>query len=295
MSESDRDEHDDALFGSHVLLDDGAGPALPLDSREQRALVAEVVRRARTNKPAAVIRFPRTAVVAVGIATLATGAAAFSVGAGYWTQGHQTTSSPAPSNPTVERASNRRDSPAPPANDPESHEMESELPAQADATRADPKPPETAAPRRSVRPKRVASTRPAPSSEPEAADDLRRANELRRYERYHEALSTYLRIIDDYPESLQAQAARVAAASLKLEQLGDAEGAGELYETASRRGSTLSAEACFGLAESHRARGDRTAERQALRRFLQQHADSPLAMPARRRLELLEAEDEARE
>jgi tetratricopeptide (TPR) repeat protein len=120
-----------------------------------------------------------------------------------------------------------------------------------------------------------------------ARDRLEQANRLRREQRYGEALNVYLQVAADYPRSLQAQAARVAAADIKLEHLRDAAGAQQLYSAASQQGGALSEEAAFGLAESHRQTGDVKREREALQRFVITYPNSPSAPRARQRLQAL--------
>jgi tetratricopeptide (TPR) repeat protein len=120
-----------------------------------------------------------------------------------------------------------------------------------------------------------------------ARDRLEQANRLRREQRYAEALTVYLQVAADYPRSLQAQAARVAAADIKLEHLRDAAGAQQLYNAASQQGGALSEEAAFGLAESHRQTGDVKREREALERFVVSFPNSPSAPRARQRLQAL--------
>lgn len=121
-----------------------------------------------------------------------------------------------------------------------------------------------------------------------AADRLAEANALRGRHRYRQALDLYLRVIDRYPSSMQASAARVAAAAMRLEQFGDVQGAERLYREAKTTGGELTAEAEFGLAEVFRARHDRSAELQALHEFTVRYPDNPLTSVAERRLQVLE-------
>jgi len=121
-----------------------------------------------------------------------------------------------------------------------------------------------------------------------AADQLAEANALRGRHRYRQALDLYLRVIERYPSSMQASAARVAAAAMRLEQFGDVQGAERLYREAKTTGGELTAEAQFGLAEVFRARNDANAERQALHEFTARYPDNPLKSVAERRLQVLE-------
>jgi tetratricopeptide (TPR) repeat protein len=123
-----------------------------------------------------------------------------------------------------------------------------------------------------------------------AADRLAAANSLRSRHRYREALALYSQVIEIDPNGIQASAARVAAAEMKLEQFGDIAGAERLYREAKTQGGELTAEAQFGLSQVARARGDAPAERRALQDFLARHPESPLVSAARRRLSTLGAE-----
>jgi tetratricopeptide (TPR) repeat protein len=123
-----------------------------------------------------------------------------------------------------------------------------------------------------------------------AADRLAAANRLRSRHRYRDALALYSQVIAMDPNGIQASAARVAAAEMKLEQFGDIAGAERLYREAKTQGGELTAEAQFGLSQVARARGDAPAERRALQDFLARHPESPLVSAARRRLSTLGAE-----
>jgi len=121
-----------------------------------------------------------------------------------------------------------------------------------------------------------------------AVDLLAKANDHRRKKQYRRALNAYLEVIELHPGSRQAEAARVAAAALRLEHLSDANGAAEHYRAAASGQGQLGEEAAYGLAEAHRAAGRHDAERQQLHRFLDQYPTSPLAATARLRLRELE-------
>jgi len=122
-----------------------------------------------------------------------------------------------------------------------------------------------------------------------AADRLAAANSLRSRHRYRQALALYLEVIDLAPNGMQAGVARVAAAEMLLEHLGDVTGAERLYREATTQGGELTAEAQFGLSQVARARADAPGERRALQDFLSRHPESPLAAAARRRLSTLGA------
>lgn len=121
-------------------------------------------------------------------------------------------------------------------------------------------------------------------SDAKAVDALERANAARGARRYSEALDTYSSVVERYPSSLQAQAARVAAAALWLERFHDLPAAERLYASALARGGEVAVEARHGLAEVYRARGDSARERAALVEMVQAHPHHPLTEKARARL-----------
>jgi TolA-binding protein len=127
---------------------------------------------------------------------------------------------------------------------------------------------------------------PSPVRQPEPRDLLRRANRLRKAQRWRAAERAYGAVAGRHPGSRSAHVARVAAASLRLEKLGDPRGALELYRAVLRRRpeGNLAAEARYGVAEALRALGDRSGEARALEQFLEAHPDNALAGAARQRL-----------
>lgn len=194
---------------------------------------------------------------------------------------------PAPPPPVV-----RRPSPPPPA-----QAQEVELPqAMIEAPPQEPVP----APRRHVRrivaapppPAPVPSQEPAPTPAvivPEnlpPADLLAFANERRARQAWREADLFYRATVTRFAGSDAASVAEVASAALHLQHLGDASGALAGFERTlgARPSGPLAEEARWGIAEAHRALGDRPAEARALREFLDRHPDSALAPAARRRL-----------
>jgi tetratricopeptide (TPR) repeat protein len=182
--------------------------------------------------------------------------------------------------------------PTPPVEaDPNDEERPTE-PAPSVPTRS-PRPPETPASPSAASGKQPAAARISATSRQNgavAADRLAAANSLRSRHRYREALALYSQVIEIDPSGIQASAARVAAAEMKLEQFGDIAGAERLYREAKTQGGELTAEAQFGLSQVARARGDGPAERRALQDFLARHPESPLVSAARRRLSTLGAE-----
>jgi hypothetical protein len=128
-----------------------------------------------------------------------------------------------------------------------------------------------------------------PAPKPLAEDLLRTANEHRRERRWRDAERTYQKVISGAPGSAAAYSATVAAGSLRLEQLGDPAGALRLFRAAlsQRSGGALAEEARWGVAEAHRALGDRAAEAEALRAFVSAHPSSLMASSAQKRLQAL--------
>jgi hypothetical protein len=127
--------------------------------------------------------------------------------------------------------------------------------------------------------------RPVPhavSADPSAL--LEQANRLRAQKKWREAEAAYQRVIQVSPSSAEAQSARVAAAALRLEQLHDPQGAERLFGQAERQGGALSEEAAWGLCETRRARGDREGEARALGQFLRSFPEGVMAPRARARL-----------
>lgn len=129
-----------------------------------------------------------------------------------------------------------------------------------------------------------------PTRETRTTEDwLAAANTLRGERRWREAEAAYVAAVEAAPSSRSAYVARLSAAALRLEHLGDPRGALALYTLAADADGELDAPAELGVARSHRALGHTTEERRALERLLEAHPDSPLAAAATRRLAELEA------
>lgn len=150
----------------------------------------------------------------------------------------------------------------------------------------------SASPRGVRRARRPRATPPvAPTMEPDSADDLlRRANALRSQRRWGEAERAYVEVTSAHSATHAAYVARVAAAALRLEHLGDAAGAARLYRAAIAHGGALDAEARHGLARAYARLGRRAEEADALRGLVSRHPSSPFAGAARARLTALEVE-----
>jgi tetratricopeptide (TPR) repeat protein len=132
---------------------------------------------------------------------------------------------------------------------------------------------------------------PAPSTRARAgsaADLLKEANRLRGQSQWAEAERLYSQVATSYSGSTQGAVAALAAASLRLEHLGDAKGALRLYQTAQRSGR-LAAEADLGVASAYRALGDRPAEIGALRQLLAAYPKALFHERVARRLAVLES------
>lgn len=127
--------------------------------------------------------------------------------------------------------------------------------------------------------------KPRPA-ETRAADDLLgEANAKRAAKQWRESDALYTRVVRRAPNSLAAQTALVASASLRLEHLGDPHGAATRFRRALAiaPNGALAEEARWGIAEAARALHDDAAEARALDDFLAHHAASPLAARARAR------------
>jgi hypothetical protein len=121
----------------------------------------------------------------------------------------------------------------------------------------------------------------SPDSAP-AADLLGVANRARAERRFDAAIDAYRRVIEHFPNTRQAQIARVSAGDLELER-GDPRAA-ELLFYGAVRDADVGAEALFGLAEAYRGEARVVEERRALVLFGQRHPSNPLAPAVRRRL-----------
>lgn len=120
---------------------------------------------------------------------------------------------------------------------------------------------------------------------------MKQANEQRRARQWQAAEALYQRVMREHPGTSAAYVAAIAAASIRLDHLGDARGALRLYQSALASGvnRALAEEARWGLAEAHRALGDDAREIRALQDFVTRHPGSPLIPQARARLRALGA------
>lgn len=243
-------------------LDDRAGPALPLSAVDGQALVERIVERARAEHPGKRTRrfrapwFALAAIVVAGSAT-ATGI-------------------------VVQRRAVPRTLPE----EPPAVGFRSPEPAATRLRRMGRRPPpevSSSAPA----PSASVQVRPSPLPVEKPADRLGAANELRRAQRWREAEAAYLAVVTQAPAAPEAYVARLAAASLRLEHLGDPAGALRLYES-SAPGGALGVEGLFGTARCHRALGQSAEESAALTAVVSRYPTSLQADRARQRLRELQ-------
>lgn len=135
------------------------------------------------------------------------------------------------------------------------------------------------------------ATPAAPPTSTTPEDLMKQANEQRRTRKWQAAEALYQRVVREHPGTSAAYVAAIAAASIRLDHLGDARGALRLYQGALASGvnRALAEEARWGLAEAHRALGDDAREARALQDFVARHPGSPLIPQARARLGALGA------
>jgi hypothetical protein len=279
-------------------VDDQPGPARPIDSERAAALVLAVLDEVVLPAPAPTLRVislpRRRRWILLGLAaTLAFGVALAAVSS---EQGRAPTTPLAlsPAAPPVPAMPLATQATQPAQVEPPAQVTPPQAPetAPAIAPGIAPEVSKAASPRKpSIADPTTAPT--APSSavvRPELApeDLLRAANRLRAEHRWAEAEQTYQRVIARGPDHAEAYAASIAAASIRLEHLGDARGALQLYRATARAGNgALVEEADWGIAECYRALGDRDAEVSALRTFVGAHPQSALRPTAEARLSAL--------
>jgi tetratricopeptide (TPR) repeat protein len=270
MTFDDPDSDDRGKFpegdpGVALPLDSLAGPAARINRQRLDSLVEGALAMA-DEKPPLVLRRRRRGIAAAALVLVAGSAAAsLYVGTRPNAPLEAPAAAPKPAKPSHVSATTTLPSPAAPPEEPESPATDPEEPKAAEAAPA------------VERPAEVAKT-------PE--DWLERANALRRRGRFAEAERAYAKVYDQYPGTLSAYVARVAAASIKMDYLGDPRGAQRLLEAA-RRGSpggALDIEVREGLAESARRLGDTAGERGALEGLVSAYPKSRAAETAKKRL-----------
>jgi tetratricopeptide (TPR) repeat protein len=115
-----------------------------------------------------------------------------------------------------------------------------------------------------------AASKPVPALAPRAhVDLLARANQLRAQRRWRAAEALYLRVLAEQAGVQPSSTAALAAAELRLSQLGRPEGALALFERALslQPDGPLAEQARHGIALSYRALGDRAGETRALENY----------------------------
>ncbi|HMI91424.1 MAG TPA: hypothetical protein VK509_08680, partial [Polyangiales bacterium] len=136
-------------------------------------------------------------------------------------------------------------------------------------------------------------TRP-PSARASAAlprvDGLAHANRLRAAQRWRAAEAGYVAVLDSETQPGARAAAALAAADLRLDQLGRPHAALALFERALafEPASALGEQARHGIARAYQALGDGPREATALRAFLRAHPRSRMRAVAEARLNALE-------
>jgi len=308
----------DQTLGQMFQLDDGPGPARPVDDALAAALIAGALGGAGFPPPAG----PRaggpdaggpgaghaaaaaaTKGVAIGkLALIAGGAVAVALGT--WVAlrapGDSRALVRAPA-PAIVAPGVPAPSEPPPAEPPVAEPPPS--PPPAEPTVAEPPveisvPPVSEPPPRRPKPGKPGAghahaPRPAAPTIAIAPEDLlASANAARASHHWRTADALYARVVAGPHADLAVQAALVASASIHLEHLGDPAGAIRRFRAAlaAGPGDALAEDARWGLAESTRATGDRAAEAAALDDFLAHHAGSPRAARARARRGELEAQ-----
>lgn len=267
-----------------LLLDDQAGPA----RRISAARGHELIQNALTALPAAAQVAPTTRARRRG-AWLLAAAVVLSAGvasAGYYTwvrSSAERAPRPLPSAPATVTPSEPDVPVEPPVVSPADQPEPVAVvptPTPTEPARSEPPAPTPTPPR----------ARPDNASKISAASLIERANKLRRARSWRRAEATYQRVRRAYPDTQSADVATIAAASIRLEHLGDARGAKRLYSAALRRAGehALAEEARWGLARVHRRLRDRDGERRMLRALLQHHPDSLLLPSVRQRLRQLD-------
>jgi tetratricopeptide (TPR) repeat protein len=253
-------------------LDDQPGPAEPISSAAQSALVQSAL--AGTTPPP--LLWTRRLFLLGGTSVALTGAA-YLLNRRRGAQLARTTA-PAPQPAAAAPAA------APPS--PPTAPVAVHAEAPAPAATAEPAPAEVTEPSE----ERAAPSRKKVSGPHEVADLLHQANERRRQQRFPEALRLYQQILAGHPRSEEAYVAQVAAASLLHDRLHRPQAALKLFKRALRERptGTLSEEAQLGLCEVQRALGDVAAEKAALQEFLARYGDSPARSRLTARLARLE-------
>jgi len=303
-------------------LDDGPGPACPIDEPRAQTILAAALGRAGFSPPGggrggggAGAGAAARAGVRAKLAVVSGGAVVLAIAAVAWIA---TRSPSAPSRASAS-ASVAPNSPALPSTTmPDDPRSPSRAPASASAAPNSAAPPSTMPPvtappatapptaqpatapptaqpspprpPRRTPPARTVDHRRPPRAQPVVAttldDLLAQANAARAAHRWRAADALYGRVVaGGPPATLAVQTALVASASIHLEHLADPAGAARRFADAlaAEPQGALAEEARWGLAEAARAQADRVRELRALDDFLAHHPGSVLAAQARAR------------
>jgi hypothetical protein len=116
----------------------------------------------------------------------------------------------------------------------------------------------------------------AGGSYPQAKDELGYARSLRMHGQFARAAAVYRSVYSHSPRSESGRAALMSLAGLQLSSLGDASGALASYEAyLAGGGGPLSEQAAYGRIRALHQLGDRTAEREATRKFIARYPNAP--------------------
>lgn len=270
-----KEEQDDVAVLGLTPLDDGVGPALHIGPDQSLAMVDAAVDAWLESSRPRVVPLPRRK----RAPRVVWGAAAVVLVGGVAAAGYlQFREPPAPAAPAAPVA------------------LPKSLPSKPAVVRAEPAPAAppavTAVPEERATPEaRHRVPRPHPETAKVAEDWMQRANELRAAGQWAEAERTYARVYREYPGSGGAYVARIAAATLRLEHLGDPAGARKLYRQVAGSGGALDVEVQTGIARASQRLGDRAGEVVALRQLVERHGGTRAAARAQERLvELGESE-----
>jgi hypothetical protein len=245
-------------------LDDGAGPARPIGPAEAQRIVRAAM-APPLSRPLRLARWRRVMLAAAALALVGASVLALTArlrgkpGAPPLRRVEPVSSAGAPVDPTV--------------------------PSPLPSVRSVPAEPPPRSPQAPSAPAAGASPVVRASERAGTTEDLlAAANALRAARQWAAAAGEYERVVKVAPESAAAQAARIAAAELRLEHLGDPLRAEQGFLDARRRGGPLAEEALWGVARARRARGEGPGERAALQAFLQEFPAGAMEPQARARL-----------
>ncbi|MGF1509299.1 MAG: hypothetical protein ACFB9M_07335 [Myxococcota bacterium] len=267
-------------------LDDGLGPAQPIDEVQAELMVARALEAAEPVASRPMVR--RRELAAACVATF------LLFGSGAWAAWRVGILVPPQEEPVSEPVPEPIPEMGAPEAQPGFQAAESSLSSsprlaleQAGDAPSPEDPPERGAGRsgRAGEPRsRRASGADRPPSE--SIDLLAAANRYRRLGAWVRAEATYLRVAREPRMARPArQTAWVAVGNLRLERTHDHRGARIAFERAIGIEGPLMAEARWGLARALRVLGDREAEHRVLNELIRFHPSRPEAARARSRLE----------